>query len=253
LKRIKLVVAYDGTNYHGWQFQPEQPTIEGILNWALFDLLNEDTEVIGASRTDTGVHAMGNVCVFDTESRIPAEKFAAALNARLPEDIRIMSSSETPLDFHPRYDCHDKTYEYRITRAKIMPPVKRLYSHHIYYHLDVSKMRQAAAYLVGRHDFASFCSAGSSVKDTVRTVLSVDVIEEDADIVIRVKGEGFLYNMVRIIAGTLIHVGSGRMKPEAVRDAVLGTDRSLAGPTAPAKGLTLIEINYDGVDENSTE
>ena len=244
MKRVKLTVAYDGTAYHGWQFQPGQPTIEGILNWALEDLLHEDTEVIGASRTDTGVHALGNVCVFDTESRIPGEKFAAALNTRLPEDIRIMHSEECEPDFHPRYDAHDKIYEYRITRAKTMPPTKRLYATHIYYPLDVQKMRQAAAYLVGRHDFAAFCSAGSTVKDTVRTVLAVDVLEENEDIVIRVKGEGFLYNMVRIIAGTLINVGSGRMKPEAVKDAVLGASRELAGPTAPAQGLTLIEINY---------
>ena len=245
MKRVKLTVAYDGTNYHGWQFQPEQPTIEGILNWALEELTGEDIEVIGASRTDTGVHALGNVCVFDTESRIPAEKFAAALNSRLPEDIRIMESEEVAAEFHPRYDAHDKIYEYRISRGRIVPPTKRLYAHHIYYALDIAKMRQAAAYLVGRHDFASFCSAGSAVKDTVRTVLSVDVEEDGQDIVIRVKGEGFLYNMVRIIAGTLIQVGSGRMKPEAVKQAVLGADRALAGPTAPAKGLTLMEINYD--------
>ena len=245
MKRVKLTVAYDGTAYHGWQFQPGQPTIEGVLNWALEDLLNEDTEVIGASRTDTGVHALGNVCIFDTESRIPGEKFAAALNARLPEDIRIMKSEECAPDFHPRYDAHDKVYEYRITRARIMPPTKRLYSTHIYYTLDVQRMREAASYLVGRHDFAAFCSAGSTVKDTVRTVIAVDVLEENEDIVIRVKGEGFLYNMVRIIAGTLINVGSGRMKPGAVKNAVLGASRELAGPTAPAQGLTLMEINYD--------
>ena len=245
MKRVKLVVAYDGTAYHGWQFQPEQPTIEGVLNWALEDLLNEDTEVIGASRTDTGVHALGNVCVFDTESRIPGEKFAAALNTRLPEDIRIMHSEECEPDFHPRYDAHDKLYEYRITRTKTMLPTKRLYSTHIYYPLDVQRMRQAASYLVGRHDFAAFCSAGSTVKDTVRTVLAVDVVEENEDLLIRVKGEGFLYNMVRIIAGTLINVGSGRMKPEAVKNAVMGASRELSGPTAPAKGLTLVEINYD--------
>ncbi len=245
MKRIKLTVAYDGSAYHGWQFQPNQPTIEGILNWALEDLTGEDIEVIGASRTDTGVHALGNVCVFDTESRIPAEKFAAALNTRLPDDIRIVESVEVDAEFHPRYDCHDKTYEYRICRARIMPPTKRLYAHHIYYPLDVQKMRQAASYIVGRHDFGAFCSAGSTVTDTVRTVYMVDVIEDGEDLIIRVKGEGFLYNMVRIIAGTLIAVGSGKMKPEAVKEAVTGAKRELAGPTAPARGLTLVEIEYD--------
>jgi tRNA pseudouridine38-40 synthase len=164
------------------------------------------------------------------------------LNTRLPEDIRIMHSEECEPDFHPRYDAHDKLYEYRITRTKTMPPTKRLYSTHIYYPLDVQRMRQAASYLVGRHDFAAFCSAGSTVKDTVRTVLAVDVVEENEDLLIRVKGEGFLYNMVRIIAGTLLYVGQGKTEPTEVEDIIRKCDRSLAGKTLPAKGLTLEEV-----------
>lgn len=244
MARIKLVVAYDGTNYHGWQYQPNAVTVEGEINKALSELLKTDIKVVGASRTDAGVHAKGNVAVFDTDSKIPGEKFSYALNARLPEDIKVISSCEVPDEFHPRYDCHDKTYEYRITRSEFMLPTKRLYSTHIYYRLDVDRMREAAAYLIGEHDFAAFCSAGATVESTVRTINSLELIEEKEDLVIRVNGNGFLYNMVRIIAGTLINVGCGRMSPEECRQAVSGNDRGLAGPTAPAKGLCLIEINY---------
>ncbi len=245
IRRIRLVVSYDGTNYHGWQAQPNAVTVEGTVEKALSDLLGRESEVTGASRTDAGVHAMGNVCIFDTDSRIPAEKFRDALNVRLPEDIRIVKSDEVDGEFHPRFDALEKTYEYRITRADTMPPSKRLYSTLVYKKLDVSLMRQAASYIVGKHDFAAFQSTGSTIRDTVRTVFMCEVEEEGADLVIRVRGDGFLYNMVRIIAGTLIDVGLGRMKPERVKQAVSGKSRELAGPTAPAKGLTLVEIEYD--------
>ncbi|MGN0165269.1 MAG: tRNA pseudouridine(38-40) synthase TruA [Lachnospiraceae bacterium] len=244
MRRIKLVVAYDGTNYHGWQLQPNAVTVEGEINKALSAMLQADIRIIGASRTDAGVHALGNVAVFDTESRIPGEKFSYALNARLPEDIRILSSCETDPDFHPRFDCHNKTYEYRITRSEFMLPTKRLYSHHVYCKLDVEKMKQAAAFFIGEHDFASFCSAGSSVEDTVRTVYWFEIDEDGADLILRINGNGFLYNMVRIIAGTLLNVGCGKMTVEACRQAIEGDNRSLAGPTAPARGLCLTEINY---------
>lgn len=244
MRRIKLVVTYDGTNYHGWQLQPREMTVEGELNKALSDLLKTEIKVTGASRTDAGVHALGNVAVFDTESRIPGEKFSYALNARLPEDIRVVSSCETEPDFHPRYDCHDKTYEYRIVRSEFMSPLKRLYAAHIYYKLDTERMKEAAACFVGTHDFASFCSAGSTVTDTTRTIYSLELYEKEEELIIRVNGNGFLYNMVRIIAGTLIQVGCGRMSIEQCRAAIEGESRELAGPTAPAKGLCLRQINY---------
>lgn len=243
MKRVKLTVAYDGTHYHGFQVQPDKRTIEGELNRHLRALTGEMIQVIGASRTDAGVHALCNVAVFDTESRIPPEKFSNALNQRLPEDIVIQKSEEVPGDFHPRRCDSKKTYEYRITRGEFPIPTKRLYSFFTYHEFQVSNMCEAARYLVGEHDFKSFCAV-AAVETTVRTLYQVTVEEQGADIVIRVCGSGFLYNMVRIIAGTLMEVGKGRMKPVQIQDILLATDRSAAGPTAPAKGLTLVKYEF---------
>ncbi len=260
-----LTVAYDGTAYRGWQIQAGQETIEGVLNRCIGELTGETVEVIGASRTDSGVHAMGNLAVFDTQSLIPAEKFSYALNQRLPEDIRIQNSEEVAVDFHPRHCSSRKTYEYRIYNAPFALPVKRLYSYFTYVPLDVERMRQGAAFLVGEHDFKSFCSVDTQAQTTVRQVDSVEVWEENIfgvadvakdavpgreirrpgrEIVIRVAGRGFLYNMVRIIAGTLMEVGRGKLPPECVKDILAACDRQAAGPTAPACGLTLIGYEF---------
>lgn len=243
--RIRLLVAYDGTNYHGWQMQANAVSVEEVLTGALRGLLREEIELAGASRTDAGVHALGNVAVFDTETRIPPEKIAIAVNQRLPEDIRVMRSEQVSDSFHPRYAKSRKTYEYAITNAGIQLPTKRLYSYFVYIPLDIEVMVRAAGYFIGEHDFGGFCSAGSQVKSTVRTVYDIKVMVDGEDIKIRITGNGFLYNMVRIIAGTLVEVGMGRRKPETIRQALLQADRSLAGPTAPANGLTLIRIEYD--------
>ena len=245
MKRVKLVVAYDGTNYHGWQVQDNGITIEEVLNRTISELVQEDIKVIGASRTDAGVHACGNVAVFDTESRIPGDKFSFALNQRLPEDIRIQESCEVDADFHPRYADTVKTYEYNILNRRFDLPTKRLYAAFCYYPMDIERMNQAAAYLVGEHDFKSFCSAGAQVQTTVRTIYAVNVTKEDDMVHIRITGNGFLYNMVRIIAGTLMQVGTGLMEPEQVKEILEARDRSKAGPTAVAKGLTLVEIRYE--------
>ena len=245
MKRVKLVVAYDGTNYHGWQVQDNGITIEEVLNRTISELVQEDIKVIGASRTDAGVHACGNVAVFDTESRIPGDKFSFALNQRLPEDIRIQESCEVDADFHPRYADTVKTYEYNILNRRFELPSKRLYASFCYYPMDIERMNQAAAYLVGEHDFKSFCSAGAQVQTTVRTIYAVNVTKEDDMVHIRITGNGFLYNMVRIIAGTLMQVGTGLMEPEQVKEILEARDRSKAGPTAVAKGLTLVEIRYE--------
>lgn len=290
MKRVMLTVAYDGTNYHGWQVQPNGETIEGVLNRCLSELLGEKIEVIGASRTDSGVHAMGNVAVFDTVSPIPADKISYALNRYLPEDIRIQKSQEVPLVFHPRHHTSRKTYEYRIYCAPFPMPVKRLYSHYTYVGLNIDLMSQAADYLVGEHDFKSFCSTETQAESTVRQIDSIQVWQEGCgasgkigtagndnsgsceevnvsdsaescakvngsnnaegidhighEIVIRVTGHGFLYNMVRIIAGTLMEVGRGHIKPQEIERILETKDRQAAGPTAPACGLTLVGIEY---------
>ena len=244
MKRVRLTVAYDGTNYCGWQIQPNGITIQELLENCLEDLTGKKTSIMGASRTDTGVHALGNVAVFDTDMRMPGEKFSFALNQRLPEDIRIQKSEEVPLDFHPRYRESEKTYEYKILNRQFPIPTQRLYTHFTYVPLDIEKMREAGKYLVGEHDFKSFCGAGAQVKTTVRKVQEICISREDSLITIKIRGKGFLYNMVRIIAGTLIQVGNGQYPPERVRDILNACDRAAAGPTAPAHGLTLMGIEF---------
>lgn len=246
MKRVMLTVAYDGTAYHGWQVQPNGVTIEGELNSVLKELTGEEIQVIGASRTDAGVHGLCNIAVFDTESNIPGEKFSYALNQRLPEDIKVVDSCEVAEDFHPRHVSSKKTYEYKIYNAKFPDPTKRLYSHFTYTSLNVEKMQQAAAYLVGEHDFKSFCAPAAVVETTVRTLYKAEVIQDEEYIRIRVQGNGFLYNMVRIIAGTLMEVGSGKRQPEDIKTILEAKDRNAAGPTAPARGLMLINYEFTG-------
>lgn len=246
MKRIKLTVAYDGTAYCGWQLQPNGVTIEEILNKTLSDLLKEPVCVIGASRTDSGVHALGNVAVFDTESRIPGDKICFAVNQKLPEDIRVLRSEEVPADWHPRKQNCVKTYEYKILNCRIDVPTRRLYAHFCYYPLDVDKMQKAASYLLGEHDFISFCSARHQAEETVRTLYNINLEKGSDDIItIRLSGSGFLYNMVRIIAGTLMKVGMGVYPPEHVKEILEARDRQEAGQTAPARGLTLVGIEYE--------
>lgn len=244
MKRVRLIVAYDGTNYKGWQVQPNGITIEEVLNRELSRLLGEEIVVSGASRTDSGVHSLGNVAVFDTETRMPAEKISFALNQRLPEDIVVQGSCEVPSDWHPRFVSSRKTYEYRILNRTFRMPTRRLDTYFYHYPLNVEKMKEAASYLVGEHDFKSFCAVGAQVKTTVRTIYACDVLRENDIITIRVTGNGFLYNMVRIIAGTLIKIGGGELPPEEIKEILAACDRSAAGPTAPAHGLTMMGIEY---------
>lgn len=244
MKRVMIVVAYDGTKYCGWQVQPNGVTIQEVLERHLSELLKEPVSVLGASRTDAGVHALGNAAVFDTNSRMPGEKISYALNQRLPEDIRIQESKEVPLDFHPRYQKSEKTYEYRILNRRFPIPTERFYSHFTYVPLDVEQMRKAAEHLIGEHDFKSFCGTGAQVKTTVRNVTGLTIQKNGDEIIIRVTGMGFLYNMVRIIAGTLMEVGCGKYPPEYVKEILEARDRKMAGNTAPARGLTLVGVRY---------
>ncbi|MCD7745570.1 MAG: tRNA pseudouridine(38-40) synthase TruA [Lachnospiraceae bacterium] len=264
-KRVKLTVAYDGTNYCGWQVQPNGRSVAAVLNQHLSELLKENIYVLGASRTDAGVHARGNVAVFDTSARMPADRISYALNTRLPEDIRIQDSREVAPEFHPRFCETKKTYEYRICNRRFPDPCSRLYSLFYYWDLDVERMQKAASYLVGPHDFTSFCTAKPEVTNRVRTIYSLDVFREEdcaggmmaagqnscgeaaggtGMITVRICGSGFLYNMVRIIVGTLLRIGSGMQEPEEMENILLAKDRSLAGDTAQAHGLTLMGIEY---------
>ena len=244
MRRVKLIVAYDGTDYCGWQIQPNGITVEEVLNRALSRLTGEEIRVIGASRTDAGVHARGNIAVLDTASTIPAERFAYAVNPLLPEDIVVLKSEEVPQDWHPRYQNSVKTYEYRILNREMPDPLKRKYTWHVSFPLDIDKMREAAEHLKGQHDFRSFCSVHTAVKTTVRTIYTLDIVKSGDEIIIRISGNGFLYNMVRIIAGTLAEVGRGFRTPEDVRDLLTAKEREQAGATAPPQGLTLIRIEY---------
>ena len=267
MRRIKLTVAYDGTRYCGWQIQPNGITVQEVLNRALSELLGEEIRTTGASRTDSGVHARGNVAVFETDARMPAERFAFALNTYLPEDIRIQGSEEVPADFHPRFTSTIKTYEYRILHRTFPDPTRRLDALFCYDELDVGAMKRALAVLVGPHDFKSFQGAGgeASVHTTVREICHAEILQEPLEPVctllteegrrtfreteeyllrIRVTGNGFLYNMVRIIAGTLLDIGRGHLQAEDMERILAAKNRGAAGPTAPAHGLTLISIRY---------
>lgn len=244
MRRIRLTVSYDGTNYVGWQAQPNGLSVEEVLNQAVSSLVHEDIHVIGASRTDSGVHADMNIAVFDTESHIAAEKFKFAINTFLPGDIKIQASDEVDLFWHPRKMNTVKTYEYRILNRKIPIPKERNYSCFFYYDLDVEKMKRAAAVLVGTHDFKAFCSIHSTADTTVRTIYDIDIRREGDFIITRITGNGFLYNMVRIIMGTLIKIGTGIFPPDCMPEILDSLDRHRAGNTASAAGLTLKEIRF---------
>ena len=244
MRRIRLIVSYDGTNYCGWQKQPNGITIEEVLNNAISKLTGEEIEITGASRTDSGVHAYGNVAVFDTNARMAADKFAFAINQRLPDDIRIQYSDEVEAGWHPRKNGCIKTYTYRILNRKIDIPTERLYAHFCYFNLDVDKMREASGYFIGTHDFTSFCSQKSQASSPVRTIFSLEVLQDEDMITVVIRGDGFLYNMIRIIAGTLIKVGMGVYPTSHILEIMKAKNRKLAGQTMPAKGLTLVEIEY---------
>ena len=237
-------MEYDGTDYAGWQRQSNAMTVQEQLERAVKRLTGETVCVSGASRTDAGVHALGQSAHFDTESRIPADKFSFALNTLLPPDIRVVRSEEVSAEFHSRFSGHGKRYRYLIHAAPHAGALDRRTHAHVIYPLDVEKMRREALDLVGTHDFAAFAASGSVVKDTVRTIYRVEVSQRGSEICLIVEGSGFLYNMVRIIAGTLIGVGSGKLAPGAFRRAIESGSRLDLGVTAPAHGLTLMEVFY---------
>ncbi len=247
MRKIKLTVAYDGTAYSGFQKQSGSGlrTIQSELENALSVLAKRPVPIVGAGRTDAGVHALGQVVHFETGAwTIPTERIVLALNARLPDDIAAVSAEEVEPDFHARYSAVAKTYVYSIYNRKIPSPFRRLYSYHFPWPLDVDAMQQAAGHLVGQHDFSSFQASGRPVKSAVRTLFGAEVVTDKPMVRIVVRGDGFLYQMVRIIAGTLIEVGRGRLDPDMLPGIIASRDRSRAGQTAPPHGLRLERVEY---------
>jgi tRNA pseudouridine38-40 synthase len=244
MKRIKCIVSYDGTNYHGFAKQKNACTVQQILEEAFFTILRHPVQVVGAGRTDTGVHAKGQCCIVDTDKEIALRRLLKGVNSQLPKDIVIREMEEVPDDFHPQYLAKRKTYRYQILNGETPDPFWYKYAYFYPYFLDGDKMQEAATYLVGEHDFKAFCSAGSTVTSTVRTIYSIEFKKVEDRIQIDVCGNGFLYNMVRIIVGTLIEVGRGKIKPESIKEMLSTGKRELAGPTAPPQGLMMLNIEY---------
>ncbi|PHV71299.1 tRNA pseudouridine(38-40) synthase TruA [Sporanaerobium hydrogeniformans] len=244
MSRFKLIVAYDGTHYHGFAKQPNGITIQELLEKAAEAILNQPIHVIGAGRTDTGVHAKAQCCVFDATTEIMPERLVKAINSKLPRDVVVQSIELVSEAFHPRYAAKRKTYRYQIHNGKVQDPFIYRYAYFYPYKLDLRKMQEAATHIVGKHDFAAFCSAGSSVKTTIREVYRLEITKQGELIQIDICGNGFLYNMVRIIVGTLIEVGIGRKAPDSLVTIIESKNRKLASPTAPPQGLMMLNIEY---------
>ena len=249
LRRLKLIVEYDGTDYCGWQRQINGPSVQQTLEETLCRLTGEQIAVTGSSRTDAGVHALGLCAHFDSATRIPPEKLAFALNTMLPPDIRIRESALAPEGFHARYSACGKVYRYRFFNSRHDCAIGRQYAAHVPLVLDVERMNREAQALVGTHDFEAFAASGSVVKSTVRTIYRVQVTRRGDEVELLVLGDGFLYNMVRIIAGTLMEIGTGKRETGAIARAIETKDRLALGQTAPAKGLTLMRVLYGGDEE----
>jgi tRNA pseudouridine38-40 synthase len=252
LRTVRLLIEYDGTDYSGWQAQANGPSIQETIEAAIFKITAEKLRIAGSGRTDAGVHALGQVATFTTESDIPPERFAPALNGHLPEDISILCSEQVPETFHARKSALGKTYRYRIFNRRGRPALLRDKVYHFVPKLDLEAMRCAAAHMAGRHDFRAFTPTSSErPAGYEREVYSLDLRRDDQEVVIEVSGSGFLYNMVRIIAGTLIEVGRGRLASEELPGIIASRDRRRAGPTAAACGLYLVCVDY-GESQPST-
>ena len=256
MRRVLIKIAYDGRNYKGWQGSDKYKSIEYIINSALRKATQEDISIIGTSRTDSGVHANCNIAVFDTNSSIDPTKYSYVLNNLLPDDISVYESYEVDKGFHPRKHNTKKTYVYKIHSAKIRNPLKERDAHFVYYDIDIDKMKDASTYLIGTHDFKSFINPESQMlqnaklrnvdekKVTTKTIYSIDITDNKDIIAIKIIGNGFLYHMVRIIAGTLLKIGMGMWEPSYIKEILDKRDRRYAGFTLPAKGLTLENIEF---------
>lgn len=244
MRNIKVIIEYDGTGFSGWQQQLNGRTVQEEVSKALKAITGKEVKVNGSGRTDSGVHAKGQVASFLFESSMATERIPLALNSLLPEDISIIEAHQVPLDFHARYSATGKQYYYQILHGCKRSPLLRNYSHHIPKALDVSLMKEASVLFMGTHDFKAFMSTGTSISDTVRTINKIDFYEDNNLLKVSFRGNGFLYNMVRIMVGTLIDIGLGRRTSAVITKALETGDRNQAGPTAPPHGLYLDKVFY---------
>ncbi|MFA9424086.1 MAG: tRNA pseudouridine(38-40) synthase TruA [Sedimentibacter sp.] len=250
VRNIKLIISYDGTAYNGWQKQLNGPSIQETIEKAASKVMKQKIDLVGSGRTDRGVHALGQVANFNADTKIEDAKIKMALNATLPKDIRIIDSVDVPLEFNSRYDAHDKTYMYQIYNERISNPFYSRYSWFVPSILDIEKMEQAIKLIIGSHDFRGFMATGSQVKTTVRTVYEARLIHDNELVKLYVSGSGFLYNMVRIIAGTLIDIGKGSREISCIENALRNKDRTVLGQTARPEGLFLLSVNYKKTLDN---
>jgi tRNA pseudouridine38-40 synthase len=244
MKNIKLIIEYNGTNYSGWQSQKNRTTIQNIIESCLSSLTKESIKIYGSGRTDSGVHAYGQVASFKSSSKIPPDKYSYALNQKLPDDIVIVKSELVPDDFHARYSAIKKEYIYKIYNSVFPSAIHRNHIYRIRQQLDIDRMRNACRHFYGKHDFSSFMSTGSDVINTEREIFKSEIIKKDDIITYNIIGNGFLYNMVRIIVGTLIEAGTGKIKPDKIQEILKSKDRSQSGKTAPPHGLYLNKVYY---------
>lgn len=245
MRNIKLVIEYDGRGFNGWQKQPDKLNIQGEIERAIFQITGEEIDLIASGRTDAGVHSLGQTANFKTNSNIPIEKFAIAINSKLKRSIRIQSAEEVDERFHSRYSVKSKKYRYTINNSEHGSAIYRDMEYHFPIKLDIEKMKKAASYFEGEHDFKAFKASGTSSKSSVRKIYKAEVIEgENNRIYIELTGNGFLYNMVRIISGTLLDVGIGKIAPEEIPEIIEAGERTRAGKTLPPNGLCLMEVIY---------
>jgi tRNA pseudouridine38-40 synthase len=247
-RNIKIIIKYLGKNYHGWQKQFGEKTIQGEIEKAAEKVFKQKIDLIGSGRTDAGVHALGQTANFKIKNNIPEEKVLYALNSNLPKDIRVVDSREVDMEFHSRYNAIGKTYQYNIYNSRIIDPFRKDTSYFIPYKLDIDKILRSKDYFIGEHDFQAFMATGSSVQSTVRKIFKINMTSKDNLISFNITGNGFLYNMVRIIIGTLIDVGRGKIEENTIENIILSRDRKFAGHTAKAEGLFLKKVYYNQKD-----
>ena len=244
MRNIKLIIEYDGKKFGGWQKQPNKLNIQGEIEKAIGEITGEEIELNASGRTDAGVHSLGQTANFKTNSKIDISKIPVAINSKLKQSIRIISAEEVDERFHARYSCTGKKYRYIINNSKYGSAIYRDLEYHMPIKLNVADMKKAIKHFEGEHDFKGFKASGTSSKSSVRTIYSAKVIEEGEKIIIELEGNGFLYNMVRIISGTIVDVGLGKIRPEEIAEIIESKDRTRAGKTLPPQGLYLVEVYY---------